>query len=373
MRLAPLLFVLVIASRAGLARSQPPSPPDDRPLGASRAEVDPMRGPTPPQPAQQVPTEADRVRRARVVARIGTVQITVGQVEDDIARQSPFMRARYRDPAQLRELVQNMIRFELLAREAERQHFGDDPEVREATAQSAVQLLIRERFDEVITPDSIPAEDVRAYYEAHPDEFSRPEMRRASHILVATRARAAELRQQAGEADARTFRGLAQEHSLDAESRARGGDLRYFDAEGRSPNASEAPVEAAIVRAAFALHEVGEVSEPIEVGGQWTIVKLTGRRPAEHRSIEEAAASIRLRLWRERRQRALDEAVERLRTASSLEVHYDRMRAIRLEEPERISEDDDHASDEGPEESEAPTLPGSRLDRPDPGASETHP
>lgn len=304
--------------------------------------------PTPNDPGEVPRGPEDEVRRARVLARVGDVRITIGDVEDQIARQSPFMRARYRDPAQLRDLVQNMVRFELLSREAVRQGFGEDPEVREATSQSAVQQFIRERFDERITPESIPSEDVAAYYEAHPEEFSRPEVRRASHVLVATRAEADALLARLRDADARGFRSIAQELSLDAESRARGGDLRYFDAQGRAPNSTDPAVDAAIVGRAFALEEVGQVSEPVELAGQWSVVKLTGRRPAEHRALTDASPSIRLRLWRERRQQAIDTFVEGLRTRSAVEVHYDRMRPIHMEPPDRLT--DEHAAEGAPEE-----------------------
>jgi peptidyl-prolyl cis-trans isomerase C len=293
------------------------------------------------------PPSSEDARRAKVIARIGEVRITVGDVEDQIARQSPFMRARYRDPEQLRQLVDTMVRFELLAREAERHGFGTDPEVREATAQSAVQQLIRERFDQRITPESVPMEDVRAYYDAHPEEFHRSELRRASHILLRTREEAERLLPRARQADAQGFRQLAQEHSLDTESRARGGDLRYFDEQGRSPNSADPLVEPAIVRAAFGLREVGEVSDPVEVQGQWSIVKLTGRRPPEHRSFEEAEPSIRLRLWRERRQAAIDAFVEQLRERTNIVVYEERMRPIRMDPPPRLGEHDDGESERG--------------------------
>lgn len=322
------------------------------PRALAQPRMDPT-SPTPDMPADLGPqTPEDLARRAHVIASVGAATITVGDVEDQIARQSPFMRARFRDPAQMRELVQNMIRFELLSREADRQGFGSDREVREATSQSAVQQLIRDRFDTRITPESIPAADVQAYYDAHPDEFSRPEVRRASHILVATRERADELAAEVRTADARTFRALAQEQSLDAESRARGGDLRYFDDQGRTPNSGDAAVDLNLVRTAFALGDVGDVSAPVELSGQWSVVKLTGRRPTEHRSVEEAGPSIRLRLWRERRQSAIDTFVEGLRTSTAVEVFQDRMRPIHMEPPERTSEDDPAAEGE-PDEGEA--------------------
>jgi len=283
-------------------------------------------------------TAQDRARRAKAVARIGSVQITVGDVEDAINSQSPFLRARYRDPEKLREFVQNMIRFELLARAASKRGYGRDQDVERTVSQNAVQQLIRRDFDERITVDSVPEADVRTYYDAHPEEFHRPEMVRASHVLLADRAEAQRLIAQARQLDARGFRDLARERSIDTETKLRGGDLRYFTRDAR-PGAGadvqpgpDAHVDPAIVTAAFRLREVGDVTaEPVHVGNAWSVIKLTGRRPAEHRTIEEAGPTIRMRLWRERRQRAIEEFVASLRRRYSPQVFPDRMQPIRLD------------------------------------------
>lgn len=302
--------------------------------------------PTPaPAPAAELSPE-DRARRAKVVAVVGETRITVGDVEDAVNQQSPYLRVRYRDPAKLREMVESMVRFELLARAAERAGMNEDPEVRRVAKQNAVQQLIRRDFDERITPESIPPEDVQAFYEAHPEDFTREELRRAAHIQVATRADAERLLARAREADARGFRELAREHSLDPETRLRGGDLRYFNRDGQSRTPSDPAIAEPLARAAFALAENGDVSEPVQVGERWSIVKLTGSRPAEHRSLADASPSIRLRLWRERRQGALEELVARLRREGRVEPNYDSLRMIRLDPPER--EDQDSPQDETP-------------------------
>lgn len=308
-----------------------------------------------PQPAPSAtpePSAEDRARRAKLVARVGDVRITLGEVEDAINEQSPYLRARYRDPAQLREFVDGMVRFELLARAAERADVDDDPAVVAVVKQNAVQQLIRRDFDERITPESIPEADVLAYYEANPDEFSRDELRRASHIQVASKADADRLLTKAREADARSFRELAREHSLDPETRLRGGDLRYFDAQGGARNAADPRVDEALAAATFALAETGDVSEPVQVGERWSIVKLTGLRPAQHRALAEAAPNIRLRLWRERRQGALEDLVTRLRREASVQPDYELLRKISLDPPEREDEGDDHG--EGPVAPPAP-------------------
>lgn len=313
--------------------------------------------------ASAEPSAEDRARRAKVVAKVGDVTITVGDVEDAVHQQSPLLQVRYRDPAKLRELAESMVRFELLAREAARAGLDQDPEVVRVAKQNAVQQLIRRDFDESITPDTIPEDDVRAYYEAHPEEFTRAELRRASHIQVATRAEAERLLTKAREADARGFRELAREHSQDTETRLRGGDLRYFDARGRSRNPADPEVAEPLARAAFALAESGDVSEPVQVGERWSIVKLTGIRPAEHRSYEQAAPNIRLRLWRERRQKALEELVSRLRRSRGVEPSYELLRQIQLdpsprEDAEPRGPEPAGATANGPEKSAAEPSAG---------------
>ncbi len=324
-RLLALGLTPLLAS--GLALAQEGTPP-------RRDPTSPGQGPS-AAPVERSPE--DVARRARQVARVGEVRITVGDVEDAINEQSPFVRMRYRDPVQLREFVDGMIRFELLARAAERDGLGEDPEVERTTKQNAVQQLIRRDFDERITVDSVPQADVQAYYDAHPDEFSSPELRRAAHVRVATREEADRLLGEARAADTRAFRELARNHSTDPETRLRGGDLRYFDEEGRPRNSRDPRIDEGLARAAFALEEIGATAaEPVQVGDEWSIVRLTGRRPAEHRTVEQAAPTIRLRLWRQNRQGGIEDFVARLRRDAHLEdVDYDLLRRIRLDEPER--------------------------------------
>jgi peptidyl-prolyl cis-trans isomerase C len=315
--------------------------------------------PPPPPPPERVYSSEDVARRAKVVAKVGDAEISIGDVEDAINEQSPFLRARYRDPAALREFVDGLIRFELLARAAEREDADEDPEVQRAVKQNAVQQLIRRDFDEQITPESIPEADVRAYYDAHPEEFNRDELRRAAHIQVATRAEALALLPRVQAADAREFRIIARDESVDPETRLRGGDLRYFDREGQPRNERDPRLHAALATASFALGEVGDVSpEPIQVGERWSIVKLTGLRPAEHRPFEAAAPTIRLRLWRERRQTGLEEFVERLRGQAGVWTDYDRLRPIRLDPPAREdSDEEEHGSPTAMPPLEAPAPP----------------
>jgi peptidyl-prolyl cis-trans isomerase C len=322
--LLTLLLASVVISIAAVALAQPSNTDPTPSAIPNEADLSP----------------ADRARRAKVIAKAGDAEITVGEVEDSINVQSPFLRQRYQDPVKLRDFVQQMVRFELMAAEAQQKGYADHESVQRTRKQNAVQRMIRERFDEAMTPETIPEEDVRGYYDSHDAEFHRPEMVRASHILVDTREAAVALIAELATQDARAFRQAARDSSVDTETKLRGGDLRYFTREGMGLNAQDAQVDSAIVAAAFGLDEVGDVSaEPVAVGEKFSILKLTGRRPEEHRTYEEASQTIRLRMWRERRQTGLEDLVRQLRERYAPEIHEDRMEPIQLDPPPETAGD----------------------------------
>ncbi|MAQ18515.1 MAG: hypothetical protein CMN30_27410 [Sandaracinus sp.] len=348
-------------------------------IGTATAVAQPQEAPEAPEAPAEAPaaegapevqrSEAEVARRARVYAQVGDVAITVGAIEDAIAAQSPFVRGRYRDPARLRELADSLVRFELLARAAAAEGYGENAAVEQQVKQQMVQRLIEQQVDDVVTRESISAEDVQAYYAEHEAEFARPAMVRASHILLPSREAADALLAEARDADNRQFRALAREHSIDTETKLRGGDLRYFTNTGRPPGANEedAPVDAQLVAAAFELEDLGDVGGPVAVGENWSIVKLTGKREPEVRGLEQAGEGIRLRLWRERRQAAIDDFVRGLRDRAEVELHPDLMRPIRLDpvEPtEGLPHRDPHGdgrempqTGEAPQAGEAPPEP----------------
>ncbi|MET0344528.1 MAG: peptidyl-prolyl cis-trans isomerase [Polyangiales bacterium] len=274
-------------------------------------------------------------RRAQVVVQASGVEITVGEIEDALAQQPPALRARYADRAQLRQLVDDMLRTELLAREADKRGYGRDPAVGRTVKESAAQALVRAEVEDKVTPQSIPQDDVRAYYDAHPDEFHRPPMRRASLIVVGAADEAARIAGEAKKADARGFAELAKQHSQDSDTKAHGGDLGYIT---REPSAgrSEPSVAEGVRAATFALAQVGDTSAPIALDdGRQAIVRLAGERPARHQSVDDAGPSIRAKLWRERRQAALDALVARLRARDKPEVHTDRIYRISFDDMEK--------------------------------------
>lgn len=286
-------------------------------------------------PKQPPLTEAEQKRRGQALATYHGGQVTVAELEDQIAHQNAFMRSHYKDKANLKELLDKTLQFALMSDEAARRGYDKDELVRQSVKQNAVQQLMKVELDEKLSAASIPKPEIEKYYNDHLVEFMQPSLQRASHILVATEPEAKALLDQAKGMDLRAFRQLARDKSIEQATKQSGGDLRYFDAQGKVQGDASGLVPLPIARAAFALKTIGDTApKPIKTDAGYSIVKLTGQRPSISRNLTEAEESIRVRLWRERRQAASEQLVQKLQQEYKPEIHPELLDAVKLDEPE---------------------------------------
>ncbi len=259
---------------------------------------------------------AEQRRLATVVARVGGVAITLGQVEAEVHGLPVATQLAYRaDPTQLHAFVNEMMRYELLAQGARRAGLGESRQAQQLLEESMVARFMRTQIDEAVTLASVTSADVTAYYQSHPHEFATSELRRASHLLTNTLPEAEVLLDEARALDLGAFRSLAERRSVDDATKLRGGDLRYFDRNGHSPSDETVPVALELVSAAFSLTTVGDmVAAPIAVGNRFSILKLTGVQPGHSTTLEQATNDIRMRIFQQRREAAIDALVNTARS-----------------------------------------------------------
>jgi peptidyl-prolyl cis-trans isomerase C len=269
--------------------------------------------------------------RSAVVARVDGVTITVDQLQQSINQQSPYIRARYASKEQKRVFLNNMIRFEILAKEAARRGLDRDPEVVQTMKSAMITKLLRAELASGIKPDDIQEAELRAFYDGNRERFNKPETVRVSAIVVVDKTQADEAarlaRGEQGQSN-KGFRQLVDRFSTDADSKLRGGDLRYFTRES-----TEVPKP--VVEAAFGLGRTGEVAGPIAAGGKFYIIKQTGRRSAVNRSFDQARREIQNELYKDRREGAQKQFVERLKTKAKIEVFEDNLKKVRVDTSSR--------------------------------------
>lgn len=263
-----------------------------------------------PKASAQTPGDA---RRALVVARFTGGTITLGELEDAIANKSPATRQRLAQPEAQAELLRRMVDYELLIREAERRGYGQDTVVKERGGRLAIDAMVQRDF--ALDPASVSEEQVRARYAAERESLSTPRRRRASLVVLASKAEALKLKQQLTGKGRQAFQRAARRDSIDERTRQQGGRLGYFDQQGRATPTSPAwQVEKEIVTATYATAK-GEISEPFAFGPGYGLVHVSAEQRATSQTLEAAAPALREALATEARAAAVEALQQRLSEA----------------------------------------------------------
>jgi parvulin-like peptidyl-prolyl isomerase len=250
------------------------------------------------------------------VARGDGLVITVADVQSRINAQPPVARGQYASLDRKKELVADLVNFELLAAEALRRGYDRDPDVVRLVKQQMVGKLVQKDVDAKAKTDDIPAADIQRYYEEHARDYNRPEQIQVSQIVIKDRARAARVAAEARalpKADAQAFRDLVSRTSEDQDAKARGGEVGPFDR-------SSGVLPEAVVREAFALTGVGEISQPIPTEEGFRILRLAARLPGYSRPLSDVTLQIRQHLAAAARTKALTDFVAGLRAQHPVTV-----------------------------------------------------
>lgn len=329
----PLVLVLALLVTGCPKPPTRVDPPRDAAVAQAHPDVLPRPG---ADPCEVIAPE----QRDLVVAQLNSHRLTLCELTRRINVENPYLRARLNSPEQRRALLQTWLDAELLAAEAQARGYDQHPEVRRAVSMQLarrVEQSVRAAVPEPAVSDA----EVRAYYEAHRAEYNAEAQVRVSQLVLASRAEAertlAELR--ARPQDNALFTRLVRERSVDRPSRERDGDLAFF------PRAGSATVPAEVASAAFALEQVGALSPSVVESAQggpngspgFHVLRLTARREALRRTLEEESPRIRARLVRQAREAAEESAVRalltRLRGAARVEIDSAALARVRVDAP----------------------------------------
>lgn len=271
------------------------------------------------------------------LATVGDRVITLGEFAATIDRMDQFERLRYQSVERRRQLLDEIIKAELLAIEAKKRGLDQKPEVKERIRQILREDVMRQVRTETTAPADIPESEVREYYEKHRDEFRDPERRRVAHIVMADEAKAKQVLEQAKKASPTDWGKLVRDHSLDKppQGAATGpaelaGDLGIVGppgaAKGDNPRVPE-PLREAV----FKIAAVGGIhTELVAEGGKFHIVRLTGKTDARDRTLAEAERTIRVAILQERMRTAEARIEKELRDRYPVKIDEKALEKVEL-------------------------------------------
>lgn len=271
-------------------------------------------------------------KKGEVVATVGTDVITVDEFKAKMDEQSPFIRARYNNLERKKEFLDNMVRFEVLAQEAQRRGLQNDPEVQATMKKVMVQKLMRAEFDESQAADQVPEADLKKFYDDNIADYVKPERVRVSHIFLAAAkgdASRAKVKTEAmkllNDVKAKesgpvktAFAESAKVRSDDVATKAAGGDLLFKTREELAQAWGED-----FAKAVFDIKGIGEIGGVVETEKGIHLVKLTGRQNALERPFDQVKGQIANRLFREKRTKAFEDFVGQLKQKANVQVKDD--------------------------------------------------
>jgi peptidyl-prolyl cis-trans isomerase C len=267
----------------------------------------PSTGTAPSASASAQPARLTPELAARVLAKVGDHEITLGEYAATLERMDAFERLRYQSADRRKQLLDELVDLELLATEARRRGLDKQPETQERVRQMLRDELLTQVRAAVPSPNDISEADARRYYDEHRDDFREPERRRVAHIALGTEAEAKAVLEKALTASPADWGKLVADKSRDPRGKPNSalppelaGDLGIVgppgQPRGENPNVPD-PLRAAV----FEIDKLGGVlPRPVAVGGTFHIVRMTGKTDARDRSFADAERSIRVALVQER-------------------------------------------------------------------------
>ena len=118
------------------------------------------------------PSKVQKKRPGEVIARIGTREITTGDLEHEMKYLPPFVVEQIKNKEKKKEFLEQYIATELLYDSAKRKGLDRDPEVIEIAFQAKKRAMVEKLLQEELSQNlQVSDEDLQLYYRANKDRY----------------------------------------------------------------------------------------------------------------------------------------------------------------------------------------------------------
>jgi hypothetical protein len=234
-------------------------------------------------------------------------------------------------PEERAALIDDMVTEEVLFQKAIAEGLYHDQKVRKILT----NLLLRQQVYGKVSNADFTEDELRAYYEAHKDQFVVPEKVQAKRVLIritgddeaAAKARADALYTQL-KADPTAFATVATASS-EGPYKRRGGDLGFVAREGKPG------VEPEVVERAFEA-PLDKVLEPFRAGDAFHILLVVNKRDRVERTFEQMRGSVLRMVKQERFETLRQQFIDQVKADTTIELHQEAIDAVDLSKRGRL-------------------------------------
>lgn len=280
----------------------------------------------------------------------GKQHITLEEMQQEISELPEYKQRQYQDKEGLETYMLLMAESRLILNLARDQGLNEDPEILKKVQDYLHELMVKKiTAQEIDDKLALNEQDYLEYYEAHKEDYVRPEQVRLMCITLTDKVRADETYAQI--TGGRDIAEVAQELSDKGElvgpgaNPASPGDTDYISRES-FPTGTEPFLDAAFAAEIGAMHD-GVIEVDVQGQMYYMMFRKNEARDAYQKPFDEedVRRNVERKVEREKRQALMDEWIRQLRERAEVKTYIDRI-------PEEPSEEET-AKDE-PEAEETP-------------------
>ncbi len=208
-------------------------------------------------------------KNTKIVAKVNKATITLDQFNAEYEK----VVSETLNPPDKQTFLEDLVRFEVGAQEAERQKVAQDPMVKKEIRKLLYKWLLEKKLSEKTKNITVKESDMKRYYRSNPEI-------RTSHILIQVRPGATDKERAVARSRAkkiykevqsskRKFSELVSLYTDDIPTKASGGDLGWQTRVTMVPDYYNAAVKTS----------TNKVAPLVETKYGFHIIKVTGKRP----------------------------------------------------------------------------------------------
>ncbi|WP_294156055.1 peptidylprolyl isomerase [uncultured Clostridium sp.] len=235
----------------------------------------------------------------KVLAVAAGNEITEKDLNALIARYPEQQRAAFASEEAKKNLLEQLISFELFNKFGKELELDKTEEYKEAVASITKEVLTSMAMNKALADVTVTDEEAKKYYDENTGAFSVPPTVSARHILVETEEEANNVKNEID--NGLSFADAAMKYSK-CPSKEQGGNLGEFSKGMMVPEFEKASFEA----------EVGVISEPVKTQFGYHLIVVDSKNEGSIKSFEEVKDSIVNELIKKNQHKKYDDLLKQL-------------------------------------------------------------
>ncbi|MGC9027939.1 MAG: SurA N-terminal domain-containing protein, partial [bacterium] len=125
--------------------------------------------------------------QSNIAAKVGSYTITMSDLEQKVMNMPPYTRQFYSTPQGKKQLLDEMIKRQLLVAAAIKQGLDKKPDIKAKIKDATYDILSRAEIDSLMGKSiTVTDKEITDYYSSHQTQFNTPELFHAKRIVLKT-------------------------------------------------------------------------------------------------------------------------------------------------------------------------------------------